>query len=282
MQTYQVRLSLAAIRDRQLTSRISGPSLPSRCQGRPRTESQDAPSTNSPQATACANRWRRIPLPHQSARFVFSTVERNRRRLTPFAHSQVFSYGLPSSLSVKASPRSRKRRGRSSSASSLLLPSQPEPDAVSQYLRRGMLRFPPSQKSSSLLCSQVAQTKLVFGLLSGLGVYALSLLLTLPLLPLTVPLFPLLMWVTLRWLEDLTSSLRAALALFRLLLMGKRQLLLLREMREGLRARVEEVAVRDCGLPREGERYLADRPRWRGLHAGFFSLRRRRKKGECS
>lgn len=147
--------------------------------------------------------------------------------------------------------------------------------------------------------SQVAQTKLVFGLISGVAVYFIACLLTIPILPLSILGLPVLMWVTLRWLEvrlllvrrrvrwlmtclhlqDCTSSLRAALALFRLLHLGKGQLLLLREMREGLRERVEDVAARDCGLPRDSAKYLIDRPRWRGLHAGFFSLQRRRKKG---
>ncbi|KAM0751732.1 hypothetical protein T439DRAFT_300728 [Meredithblackwellia eburnea MCA 4105] len=125
---------------------------------------------------------------------------------------------------------------------------------------------------------EVAQTKLVYGLITGIGVYLLSVLLTWPIAPLTMVGVPVLMWITLRWLEDFTSSLRAALALFRLLHLGKHQLLLLREMRESLRVRVEEVAVRDCGLPRDSDVYLVSRGRWRGLHAGFFSLNRRRKK----
>lgn len=74
------------------------------------------------------------------------------------------------------------------------------------------------------------------------------------------------------------SSLRAVVALFRLLHLGKHQLVKLREMRERLRKRVAAVAVRDCGLPMESERWELERRHW-GLHAGFFSLNRRRKKG---
>lgn len=125
---------------------------------------------------------------------------------------------------------------------------------------------------------EVAQTKLVYGLISFLGVYFMALVFSALFLPITAIGIPVLMWLTLRWLEDFTSSLRAALALFRLLHLGKGQLLLLREMREGLRERVEAVAVRDMGLPRDSDKYLLDRPKWRGLHAGFFSLQRRRKK----
>ncbi|KAI5481332.1 hypothetical protein MNV49_004954 [Pseudohyphozyma bogoriensis] len=134
------------------------------------------------------------------------------------------------------------------------------------------------QLAKDLKTYQVAQTKLVYGLITGVSVYALCVTFTLPFAIITVPGIPVLMWVTLRWLEDFTSSLRAALALFRLLMIGKGQLLLLREMREELRGRVVDVAVRDCGLPADSDKYLAARPKWRGLHAGFFSLRRRRKK----
>ena len=131
--------------------------------------------------------------------------------------------------------------------------------------------------------STVAQTKLVAGFLTGIAVYILFLLFTLPFLPLSIFVFPILLWMTLRWLEDLTSSLRASLALFRLLYLGKSQLVMLRTMREGLRVRVEDLAVQRCGLPRDAEKYfLAEekrRPRWKEA-SGFFSIKRRRKKGE--
>ncbi|GAA5854962.1 hypothetical protein JCM9279_003589 [Rhodotorula babjevae] len=143
---------------------------------------------------------------------------------------------------------------------------------------------------------EVAQTKLVTGLISGLAVLAVASLLTFPLLPLlNVPVLLAFMWLTLRFLEDLTSSLRAALALARLLFVGKRQLLLLREMRDDLRMRVERLAVERAGLPRDAEVFVQERDkRWNkvGLAAlpgssfldrfafdvGFFDVRRRRKK----
>ncbi|BGP43849.1 hypothetical protein JCM10449v2_007906 [Rhodotorula kratochvilovae] len=143
---------------------------------------------------------------------------------------------------------------------------------------------------------EVAQTKLVTGLIAGIAVVAVASLLTFPLLPfLNVPFLLAFMWLTLRFLEDLTSSLRAALALARLLFLGKRQLLLLRSMRDSLRARVERLAVERAGLPRDAEVFIRERERrWRrvGLPAipgssfasrfafdvGFFDVRRRRKK----
>lgn len=128
---------------------------------------------------------------------------------------------------------------------------------------------------------EVAQTKLAYGLISGIITLLVCYILTFPLLPFTLPLFPILMWLTLRWIEDLTSSLRASLALVKLLLMGKREFKLLKEMREGLEERVKNVAVKDAGLPRDSSRYLEIERKggWRGMSAGFFSLRRRRKKG---
>lgn len=129
----------------------------------------------------------------------------------------------------------------------------------------------------------MAQTKVTYGFITGMIVYLIFLLFTLPILPLSLPLFPILLWLSLRWLEDLTSSLRASLALFRLLYLGKTQLVMLRSMREGLRVRVQELAVQRCGLPRDAEKYfLAEekkRPRWKEA-SGFFSIKRRRKKGE--
>lgn len=116
---------------------------------------------------------------------------------------------------------------------------------------------------------------------------------TLPFFPLNVAFFTALMWLTLRFLEDLASSVRAALALLRLLLLGKRQLVLLRSMREDLHARVERLAVERAGLPRDAGVFVQERERrWRklglglgladvlGERLGYFNPRRRRKKGE--
>lgn len=123
-------------------------------------------------------------------------------------------------------------------------------------------------------------------------VLLLSTLFTFPFFPLNLILTPMIMWLTLRFLEDLTSSLRALVALLRLLLLGKRQLLMLRSMRDGLRERVEKLAVERAGLPRDASVFVArSEGRWtrRGLGRvaeglggwlGFFDPRRRRKKGE--
>lgn len=145
------------------------------------------------------------------------------------------------------------------------------------------------------LCStydEVAQTKLTYGLLTGVAVLTVATIATFPLFPFNLAFFAGLMWLTLRFLEDLASSVRAALALARLLLLGKRQLLLLRSLREDLHVRVERLAVERAGLPREAGVFVQEREkRWRSLglglgvidalgeRLGYFNPRRRRKKG---
>ncbi|GAA5971209.1 hypothetical protein JCM3765_007358 [Sporobolomyces pararoseus] len=158
---------------------------------------------------------------------------------------------------------------------------------VTRYQTKKMIKKGPAWDTYD----EIAQTKLVYGVGSGFLVLLLCTLFTLPLTPLNLFfLFPLVMWLTLRFLEDLTSSLRALLALFRLLLLGKRQLLLLRSMRDDLRERVETLAVEKAGLPRDSKVFITSRERkWkaRGLGRleegvkgwmGFFDPRRRRKK----
>lgn len=142
---------------------------------------------------------------------------------------------------------------------------------------------------------QIAQTKLTYGLLTGVAVVTLASLATFPLVPFANVAFVLaLMWLTLRFVEDLFSSVRALVALARLVLLGKRQLVLLRTMRASLHARVERLAVERAGLPRDAGVFVRERERrwsrmglgavegglgrWLGF-AAFFDPRRRRKKG---
>ncbi|GAA5977167.1 hypothetical protein JCM11641_003864 [Rhodosporidiobolus odoratus] len=138
---------------------------------------------------------------------------------------------------------------------------------------------------------EIAQTKLVYGLGAGAGVLTVGFFLTFPFLPfLNLPVLLTIMWLGLRTLEDLFSSLRALLALLRLLLLEKSQLRMLREMRDGLREGVERLAVERAGLPRESGGFVRERERRlrrlglgrveEGLRGwvGFFDPRRRRKK----
>ncbi|KIO31598.1 hypothetical protein M407DRAFT_14069 [Tulasnella calospora MUT 4182] len=149
---------------------------------------------------------------------------------------------------------------------------------------------------------EVAQTKLVYGLASGIFVWLTAIILTTPIFGLglffTIWFVPAWMWLTLRWTEDLIAAFRAAVALYRLLWVSKADLKRLRETREDLHGRVMNVATEVLGLPKDPEaEFLVvegeegdDQPsRWakhqRGRTRGgwdsalrYFSIRRRRKR----
>ncbi|KAM5533713.1 hypothetical protein V8D89_012586 [Ganoderma adspersum] len=133
---------------------------------------------------------------------------------------------------------------------------------------------------------EIAQYKLTYGLASGLAIWLLAVLATLPIAALTAVLVPAVMWLSLRWMEDAVAAFRALAALTRLLLIGKPALQAMRERREGLHERVMELAVGTLGLPAEPETYFAEsggrekgrvRGRW-ASKAKYFSVRRRRKR----
>ena len=127
---------------------------------------------------------------------------------------------------------------------------------------------------------EVAQTKLLWGLGSGLLIYLSTLVYAFVRgrgVVFTSVGVPLLMWFTLRWIEDLLSAARSARSILRMLRLGKERMAGLREMRDGLYQRVIEVAVGRLGLPRNAEELVKTK---RGLRRrlGYFSVKRRRKK----
>lgn len=133
---------------------------------------------------------------------------------------------------------------------------------------------------------EIAQYKLVYGLLSGLFVWILAVLLTLPFATITMILVPALMWMTLRWLEDAISTFRAFTALLRLLWVGPATLKKLHEERNDLHSRTMNLAVGTLGLPQNPERYFLEsggrekgrvKSKWES-GAKYFSVRRRRKR----
>ncbi|KAG6372285.1 hypothetical protein JVT61DRAFT_7725 [Boletus reticuloceps] len=133
---------------------------------------------------------------------------------------------------------------------------------------------------------EIAQYKLVYGLISGVIVWISSVLLTLPFAVITVILVPALMWMTLRWLEDAVSAFRAFTALLRLLWVGPMTLKELRETRDDLHSRIMNVAVGTLGLPQNPEKYFLEsggrekgrvKSKWES-GAKYFSMRRRRKR----
>lgn len=133
---------------------------------------------------------------------------------------------------------------------------------------------------------EIAQYKLVYGLVSGLCVWLGSVLFTFPIAPITFFLVPAIMWMSLRWMEDAVSAFRAFNALLRLFLVGPTQLRKVYGVRADLHTRVMELAVGTLGLPKEPEKHFPEvggnekgriRGRWTS-NAKYFSVRRRRKR----
>ncbi|CAK5265677.1 unnamed protein product [Mycena citricolor] len=133
---------------------------------------------------------------------------------------------------------------------------------------------------------EIAQYKLIYGLMSGLCVWMAASLLTFPFTPITFMLVPALMWMTLRWLEDAVAAFRAFTALSRLLLVGQPRLDKMREQRSDLHRRILSLAVNTLGLPDNPESYFLQnggkekgrvRGRWES-GSRYFSLKRRRKR----
>ena len=127
---------------------------------------------------------------------------------------------------------------------------------------------------------EVAQTKLLYGLGSGIIVYIITLAWSWyssrGILFTSIGV-PLLMWFTLRWIEDILSAARSARSIFRMITIGKTRLEELRMIREGLYDRVVEVATKRLGLPRNAGELVQTKGglrRW----LGYFSVKRRRKK----
>lgn len=132
---------------------------------------------------------------------------------------------------------------------------------------------------------EIAQYKLVYGLMSGLMVWFTGVIVTLPFAAITVILIPALMWMTLRWLEDAVSAFRAFTALARLLRVGKGTLKDMNVRRTDLHSRVMNLAV-SLDLPPNPESYFVEaggreKGRVRGTWesgARYFSIKRRRKR----
>ncbi|GBE81174.1 hypothetical protein BKA93DRAFT_814177 [Sparassis latifolia] len=133
---------------------------------------------------------------------------------------------------------------------------------------------------------EIAQYKLTYGFISGLCVWVGAMLLTFPIAFVTAAAVPACMWMSLRWMEDAISAFRAFVTLVRLLIVGQTRLHEAHAVREGLHARVMDLAVDTLGLPRDPEQHFAksggrEKGRVRGRWAGsakYFSLRRRRKR----
>ena len=133
---------------------------------------------------------------------------------------------------------------------------------------------------------EIAQHKLLVGLLSGTCVWLGCVLITLPFAAVSFFFVPCLMWISLRFLEDAVSAFRALTALTNILWIGKRTLLQLSERRRQLHGRVMTIAVRNLELPDDPEKFFREsggrekgrvRGNWES-NTGYFSIRRRRKR----
>ena len=133
---------------------------------------------------------------------------------------------------------------------------------------------------------EIAQHKLLVGLLSGTCVWLSCVLITLPFAAVSFFFVPCLMWMSLRFLEDAVSAFRALTALTSLLWIGKRTLLQLSERRRQFHGRIMTLAVDSLGLPAEPETFFREkggrekgrvRGNWEST-TGYFSIKRRRKR----
>lgn len=133
---------------------------------------------------------------------------------------------------------------------------------------------------------EIAQYKLIYGLMSGICVWVAAVLFTWPVAPASVFLVPAFMWMTLRWFEDAVAAFRAFASLARLLFVGKVELKKMHEERKELHGTVMNLAVNKLVLPEDPETYFATAGgREKGRIQGswdsrrrYFSIRRRRKR----
>ncbi|KEP51952.1 acyltransferase domain protein [Rhizoctonia solani 123E] len=143
---------------------------------------------------------------------------------------------------------------------------------------------------------EISQTKLIYGLAAGIATWLVTCIVTLPFAPMTALLVPGIMWMSLRWTEDLIAGVRSVVALTRLLLVGKPEMTKTLLWREDIHARIMKLATERLELPANPEKFFSTKnspgPRWdtkggadkgrtQGLWARgtrYFSLRRRRKR----
>ncbi|CAG8770176.1 17529_t:CDS:2, partial [Racocetra persica] len=122
---------------------------------------------------------------------------------------------------------------------------------------------------------EITQYKLLISTMLLIPIYITAVFLTLPFAFITLWLIPLLMWLTIRWTEDLFQAMRSCLSLTKLLLLPKGEYDHIKSIRENIKERVQILAVNELGLP-ENPEILVSKSKPRGL--GYFSIKKRRKK----
>ncbi|KAF9357215.1 hypothetical protein BGX34_009501 [Mortierella sp. NVP85] len=132
---------------------------------------------------------------------------------------------------------------------------------------------------------EIAQYKLMIATFFLPVIWGFWVLVTLPISLFTGPGIVILMWLTIRWLEDLIHNAKSMLSLLRLLFMEEETMVSLQECREDLAQRVNEFAVQYLKLPEDPEELVQENRThkansgWFGrLSGSYFSIKRRRRK----
>ncbi|KAG0207224.1 hypothetical protein BGX28_001494 [Mortierella sp. GBA30] len=132
---------------------------------------------------------------------------------------------------------------------------------------------------------EIAQYKLMISTFFLPIIWGFWILMTLPIAIFTGPGIVVLMWLTIRWLEDMIHNTKSMLSLLRLLFMTEDTMYSLALERQELAARVHEFAVEYLKLPHDPEDLIKENKTkkadsgWMGrLSGSYFSIRRRRRK----
>ncbi|KAG0210996.1 hypothetical protein BGX31_001735 [Mortierella sp. GBA43] len=132
---------------------------------------------------------------------------------------------------------------------------------------------------------EIAQYKLMIATFFLPVIWGFWTLVTFPISLITGPGIIILMWLTIRWLEDLIHNAKSMLSLVRLLFITEETMFSLQEFREELAGRVHQFAVEFLKLPENPEKLIKENKTdeasggWSGLFSGsYFSIKRRRRK----
>ncbi|KAI8599631.1 hypothetical protein EDD21DRAFT_307746 [Dissophora ornata] len=132
---------------------------------------------------------------------------------------------------------------------------------------------------------EIAQYKLMIATFFLPVIWGFWVLMTLPIALITGPGIIILMWLTIRWLEDLIHNAKSMLSLLRLMVMTEDTMFSLQDCRRELAGRVHEFAVQYLKLPEDPEelarenRTRKENSGWFGrLSGSYFSIKRRRRK----
>ncbi|KAF9307036.1 hypothetical protein BGZ74_000625 [Mortierella antarctica] len=132
---------------------------------------------------------------------------------------------------------------------------------------------------------EIAQYKLMISTFFLPVIWGFWVLMTFPIAMVSGPGIVVLMWLTIRWLEDLIHNAKSMLSLLRLLFMTQDTMYSLRDTRQELAGRVHEFAVKQLGLPDDPEELVKENKTrkanvgWLGkLSGSYFSIKRRRRK----